>query len=410
MAEEFINQVGVCSGNWWNPSRNALFAGGLSLCSGAAGDVASYGWPVEPNFSSMTSSSSVNSDWTQALLFGGGANNGIRTPSESNFNSNNIMHESGSSDSSQINNDWSPGLPGNFSGKPVEDHEDSSPMSGFRNQISFPTQSSENYANHDISSSCGYPSNMIKSFLLDQAQPSLFENRPNLSAAGYSSPLVPSYGSSCSDESSPASFGKLSSLLTPINSSLPNPPQPSRLQFSNNTPYWNASFSALDDVCAGLFASPQSTLAGGSLDEKPDHSSLTPKATSQYSRVSGSLDKKASPEPAFKRARIETPSPLPTFKVRKEKLGDRITALQQLVSPFGKTDTASVLHEAIEYIKFLHDQVNACTDNKAPKDAEGPKIDLRSRGLCLVPISSTFPVTSETPTDFWNPTFGRSFR
>ncbi|KAL2932134.1 hypothetical protein RDABS01_037544 [Bienertia sinuspersici] len=59
-----------------------------------------------------------------------------------------------------------------------------------------------------------------------------------------------------------------------------------------------------------------------------------------------------------KRARIETPSSLPTFKVRKEKLGDRITALQQLVSPFGKTDTASVLHEAIEYIKFLHDQVH----------------------------------------------------
>ena len=25
-----------------------------------------------------------------------------------------------------------------------------------------------------------------------------------------------------------------------------------------------------------------------------------------------------------------------------------------------QTDTASVLHEAIEYIKFLHDQVNVC--------------------------------------------------
>ncbi|KAF8715878.1 hypothetical protein HU200_026838 [Digitaria exilis] len=61
--------------------------------------------------------------------------------------------------------------------------------------------------------------------------------------------------------------------------------------------------------------------------------------------------------PANKKPRIATPSSMPTFKVRKEKLGDRITALQQLVSPFGKTDTASVLHEAIEYIRFLHDQV-----------------------------------------------------
>ncbi|XLT87157.1 hypothetical protein HN873_008910 [Arachis hypogaea] len=44
-------------------------------------------------------------------------------------------------------------------------------------------------------------------------------------------------------------------------------------------------------------------------------------------------------------------------KQKKEKLGERIAALQQLVSPFGKTDTASVLHEAMGYIRFLHDQV-----------------------------------------------------
>ncbi|XP_050366150.1 transcription factor bHLH113-like isoform X2 [Argentina anserina] len=42
---------------------------------------------------------------------------------------------------------------------------------------------------------------------------------------------------------------------------------------------------------------------------------------------------------------------------KREKLGERISALQQLVSPFGKTDTASVLHEAMGYIRFLHDQV-----------------------------------------------------
>ncbi|CAI9108566.1 OLC1v1008198C4 [Oldenlandia corymbosa var. corymbosa] len=42
---------------------------------------------------------------------------------------------------------------------------------------------------------------------------------------------------------------------------------------------------------------------------------------------------------------------------KKEKVGERITALQQLVSPFGKTDTASVLLEAMEYIRFLQEQV-----------------------------------------------------
>ncbi|GJW54853.1 WRKY domain-containing protein [Tanacetum coccineum] len=43
---------------------------------------------------------------------------------------------------------------------------------------------------------------------------------------------------------------------------------------------------------------------------------------------------------------------------RKPKLGDRITELQQLVSPFGKTDTSSVLLETCEYIRFLHEQVS----------------------------------------------------
>ncbi|KAL1560143.1 transcription factor bHLH112-like protein [Salvia divinorum] len=126
-------------------------------------------------------------------------------------------------------------------------------------------------------------------------------------------------------------------------------------------------------------------------------------------------------EPGFKRPRIETPSPLPTFKVRKEKLGDRITAIQQLVSPFGKTDTASVLHEAIEYIKFLHDQVNSLSTpylkygsppvqaGEKSNDEEGVTKDLKSRGLCLVPISSTFPVAAETTSDFWTPTFAGSF-
>ncbi|KAG8655376.1 hypothetical protein MANES_04G035800v8 [Manihot esculenta] len=79
-------------------------------------------------------------------------------------------------------------------------------------------------------------------------------------------------------------------------------------------------------------------------------------------------------------------------KERKEKLGERIVALQQLVSPYGKTDTASVLLEAMEYIQFLHEQV---------KELE--QYSLRIRGLCLVPISCTVGVARSNGADLWAP-------
>ncbi|EYU42706.1 hypothetical protein MIMGU_mgv1a021642mg [Erythranthe guttata] len=96
--------------------------------------------------------------------------------------------------------------------------------------------------------------------------------------------------------------------------------------------------------------------------------------------------------------------------VKKEKLGERIAALQQLVSPFGKTDTASVLHEALGYIRFLHDQVQVlCSPYlQRPKDGESNKADerrtndLRSRGLCLVPIDLTLHVAESNGADMWS--------
>ncbi|XP_022987781.1 transcription factor bHLH68-like isoform X5 [Cucurbita maxima] len=120
---------------------------------------------------------------------------------------------------------------------------------------------------------------------------------------------------------------------------------------------------------------------------------------------------------AMKKSRVESSSNQTSFKVRKEKLGDRITALHQLVSPFGKTDTASVLLEAIGYIRFLHTQIEALSlpylgnasgstrQQEQHSDEEGEK-DLRGRGLCLVPVSCTLQVGSENGADYWAPTFG----
>nr|GEU66052.1 transcription factor bHLH68 [Tanacetum cinerariifolium] len=142
---------------------------------------------------------------------------------------------------------------------------------------------------------------------------------------------------------------------------------------------------------------------------------------------------------ASKKAKIQPSSNQSTFKVRKEKLGDRITALHQLVSPFGKTDTASVLLEAIGYIRFLQSQIEAlslpylgggsagnmrnhqhslvndsCMKMKGAaldqNSHEEPKKDLRSRGLCLVPVSCTMQVGSDNGADYWAPALNGGFR
>ncbi|XP_039025758.1 transcription factor bHLH123-like [Hibiscus syriacus] len=175
------------------------------------------------------------------------------------------------------------------------------------------------------------------------------------------------------------------------------------LHFSNNAPFWNPSSASMaDHVKPGVFPSLQPQFPTGTFDEKPK--------------------KKSGNESTSKRPRNETPSTMPAFKVRKEKMEDRTTALQQLASSFGKTNTASVLSEAIEYIKFLHEQVSALSipymeNNEAaiqyqqdPEKSNDPEGNLRSRELCLVPVSSAFPLTHDSPVDFWTPTFGATLR
>ncbi|XP_039789096.1 transcription factor bHLH68-like isoform X13 [Panicum virgatum] len=104
---------------------------------------------------------------------------------------------------------------------------------------------------------------------------------------------------------------------------------------------------------------------------------------------------------AFKKARTQEPSPAQsTVKVRKEKLGDRITALHQLVSPFGK-----LLHDSALKKRGQPEPDGSCEEGK----------DLRSRGLCLVPVSCTLAVGVDvvaSPADYWAaavPAFGMGF-
>ncbi|KAL2495208.1 transcription factor bHLH [Forsythia ovata] len=411
MAEEF--QGGVCGRrNWWSSSRTAF---GSSPCSMAINGGGSFVWPSDHQMMNtkttksgdessgsasdgsivlqemqkpesilqmmgITLSPSTTTDnWNQNLLNDNGTCQGnysqmLQQDLNSSMNS-----------CTQIHKDWISGVV-----------EDSTMNQGFQQPLDSITSSNVCTATSQgfstglplNSASYGYTSALLQTLLNTDSQP-LMNFRPSLPKQ------------------------------------LPTNP----LQFANNnTPSWTATAAAAasNDMRSNFFPSTKSQFLPSTLDAKPNHPNLTAKANKrEKAQDSNSIANKSSNEPTFKRPRVETPLPLPTFKVRKEKLGDRITALQQLVSPFGKTDTASVLQEAIEYIKFLHDQVSVLSTpymkNVAPpvqrqqpasklKDQQGSKHDLKSQGLCLVPISSTFPISAENTTDFWTSTFGGRFR
>ncbi|KAK6932428.1 hypothetical protein RJ641_002052 [Dillenia turbinata] len=401
----------------------------------------------------MSSTSTSSDQWNQALIRSGGggerSNGNYNSMLEEDMNSRLNFGQEMGMDSSQIQKDWSPKSFSTTSGEdssipPFKQITQAQQDFSIEQQEPQPRINSANDGGgstadynttcQGLSSSfpmCSSPQYSYAQPLLQglfepepHPQPNIFDNR-GISYA--TSTPMPNYRTTnLNDISSPNWINRLSPLAKP---SLPKQVLVgSHLHFSNNTAFWNASATPLNDIRASFFPSQQSQLLAQAFEEKSNCQNFITKPNNEDVRDTGSMVKKSSnnnDEPVFKRPRIETPSPLPTFKVRKEKLGDRITALQQLVSPFGKTDTASVLHEAIEYIKFLHDQVNALStpymkngttqhrDQQALdklKHAEGSEKDLRSRGLCLVPISSTYPVANETTADFWTPTFGGTFR
>ncbi|KAF5184610.1 Transcription factor bhlh [Thalictrum thalictroides] len=452
MADEF--QIGINSGNWWSSSaRNTS-----TPCSTTLNDVGNYGWSQEMEMKARSCEDSCNSmvyqdtqqrpqesdsstlqmmgyslsspimDWNQALI------NRSSTTRSSELNlgtmlqeevisSSNFQQQTGMDSSHAVQKDWSP--------RNYSDGGEESSITNFK-QINpvFGLDSSKNSG--DCIVTCqglhmNYPIISASTTLL----PGLFE--PDLQSQQSPYCMMNNYSASSSPLSYHMDLNELSpSFPHQFNKTiLSQKPQSNttnnQLHFSNNTPFWNPSADSISDIRSSYSVSPQSQFQTSTIKEKRNCSNMSSrKMNDEEVCDTSSVAKNKTSEPTFKRPRVETPSPLPTFKVRKEKLGDRITALQQLVSPFGKTDTASVLYEAIDYIKFLHEQVGVLSTpymkNGAPptqyqqqksdksKDSEALKQDLRSRGLCLVPISSTFPVTNETTADFWTPTFGGSYR
>uniref|UniRef100_A0A0E0K3G2 BHLH domain-containing protein n=1 Tax=Oryza punctata TaxID=4537 RepID=A0A0E0K3G2_ORYPU len=93
----------------------------------------------------------------------------------------------------------------------------------------------------------------------------------------------------------------------------------------------------------------------------------------------------------------------PKQPVPKVKLGEKITALQQIVSPFGK-----LLSEPYTNSSRSNKQGNSVPwgDQAEASKAETTEHDLRNRGLCLVPVSWTPEVYRDgNAMDYWTPAY-----
>ncbi|RZS06669.1 hypothetical protein BHM03_00037389 [Ensete ventricosum] len=209
---------------------------------------------------------------------------------------------------------------------------------------------------------------------------------------GYQSPTTSYQGSS--NELWQPSWAKFSHQF--LKSSLPKQQSNNQLQFINNTPFWNASAAASVSEVRSALCSPANLQFD--LQPRTIYRNLTAKVptigsciflltieVSEHECILGRLTVQLNPEgthdscssstmktgsepAAAKKLRTETPSPLPTFKVRKEKLGDRITALQQIVSPFGK---ASERFKQITCADPKPVHLTGCRSNAAFRDGDG---------------------------------------
>ncbi|KAL6010230.1 hypothetical protein ACLOJK_000661 [Asimina triloba] len=93
---------------------------------------------------------------------------------------------------------------------------------------------------------------------------------------------------------------------------------------------------------------------------------------------------------------------------KKEKLGERIIALQKLVSPYGKVGGAELAVLATPSFFFCKTAAE-CIFNlqEEAEEEEGgeaeSRYNLRSRGLCLVPVECTVHVARSNGADLWSP-------
>ncbi|MCE0481904.1 hypothetical protein HAX54_040093 [Datura stramonium] len=296
-------------------------------------------------------------DWNQPFFRGEKSGSGFRSIIQEGLSSNANYQQEGSCHE-QDHNNWSATQKiyhGNSEDSSVNDYNKQILSRGISN-LDHQSTVFSGHNNLENSVPYGSPSNMLQGLLISDHNSHQQQESNNL----YYNPPYNNNPTNCDvnnippitsvdvmpTSSSSSSWSKFPQFLRtsdppkvqqwPLQPSPPSHGQSSH--FSGGTPFWNATSAAADDLRSGFVPSLHQQLpTNPTVDEKPKH-------TAEVRNISTIITKKNSSETSNKRPRNEASSPLPAFKVRKEKMGDRITALQQLVSPFGKVMTKLCLN------------------------------------------------------------------